>query len=500
MEQGAEIESARLMEGQTDGEAEAHVGHRRVAKIVAVTASVLLLGFSSYRGFVVARATPSFTPNDDYVKLASTNHEPVKADPFAVVPLTWKVITKQDGTGHVSKEKIQASIADLNKAFKGQQNPRPQPPDVQAILKGDNCYHKCNVALCYKAGTATDLNTKLAVTNKCHCDAQFCTHWRFLYDDEKPPKLDGPNLDTGISFEFKDVEYIKNDEWHLQCCCTHAALNYEIKQQEIFDSVVDKTTARSVTTIIVCDMSSKGGNTAGQSMIAGSQSCNGGPGIMMDFSGFGLGKDNLDMHYVSHTLIHEWGHHLGLWHTFNEECNGNFGCAKADVCTDKNAGDKISDTPVHHKQEKCPEGGADSCPDQPGKDPLDNWMSYSGCEQRRFTAKQVEKMKQTITDYFPKMLVSPNKPEAKDLPCDPLFPGGKVPSGYAPPKKENGHEPPSCQLEVGQCDQHDTTGCYCQDARHCCAQHGCGGNAGMRQCLPCEWKSWGTEFTADSCA
>merc|ERR1711957_854000 len=212
-----------------------------------------------------------------------------------------------------------------------------------------------------------------------------------------------------------------------------------------------------------------------------------------------------DIEYGQDTLVHEFGHNFGLYHTFNEECDGNFGdCTKEDACKpDKNSGDHIDDTPVHLKQGSC--NGADSCPKAKGKDPLDNYMSYSGCSQRRFTAGQVTKMHDIVTKYYPAMLVSKDKPAQQDLPCNPSFPGGKVPAGYAAPKEESSSggtlvSPPSCILEVGQCDRFDTTGCFCKDARNCCDEHGCGGTAGSYQCLPCDWKAWGdTEFTEDSC-
>jgi len=104
-----------------------------------------------------------------------------------------------------------------------------------------------------------------------------------------------------------------------------------------------------------------------------------------------------------HTLTHEVGHWLGLYHTFHGGCKGK--------------GDHVDDTPAHTVNDSCHDTMQDTCEKKAGLDPLSNFMNYTPDEcMNTFTAGQFERMISHWKEYR-SAVVEPTPSPTVLVPC-----------------------------------------------------------------------------------
>lgn len=187
--------------------------------------------------------------------------------------------------------------------------------------------------------------------------------------------LGGQGFDSGIQFFLAGITRTQNDQW------------FDDEENDVYTQALNRDPAKNVNVYV---NSAKGYLGYASFPQEGAGLVN--DGIVMSYTAIGGRNNDCGVYDQGRTLVHEMGHYLGLYHTFEgySACNNSY-----------SGGDLIQDTPAEAGEHyQCVQTLTCGSPD-----PIHNYMNYTpdSC-MTGFTREQANRLACSLLNYRPALV------------------------------------------------------------------------------------------------
>jgi hypothetical protein len=179
-------------------------------------------------------------------------------------------------------------------------------------------------------------------------------------------KMNEAYAGTGFRYVIAHIGYYVNDDWYGQVAPGTGTANNPAALEMKTELAIDPATTLNV---FFTEFSSERSTLLGYGAFPTSWAEGRPEWSIINRLGTLPGGD-VGSYNSGDTMVHEVGHNLNLYHTFQGGCHADSECEVA--------GDRVCDTPAQAGQPStgCPGPGVDTCPTSAGNDDNENFMNY----------------------------------------------------------------------------------------------------------------------------